>query len=854
MARIRQLSSGDLRGSALILTVVLTSLLAILGVLFLMAARIDKMASSATADNRELAFAIDSVLARIGEELAEDVPGRVGGPEYYDYPDANDPWLADLEPYSGDPSDPNAFFWRQISDVTGRLAPDDRNDVAVDPPDRRTVIEEYARSDLVGEGQWADADGDGIADSKWVQWDRLMSTKGRPIYAAVRIVDNGGMLNVNTGYQFDPDPNHLWMHEMDGHTQLHVNLLLLGGTGDDLLKARANNPAGPVPPDLDRYEREVIWQYGPPASFWTPFDLSDELELRYRYCINSEKIGTRVENLWTALASAGPTVPYDASSGRGLTNWCARILDAVAGDRRHLLTTYNMDRIITPGPVSLGLGTDPNRMININTADEYAISQGIAAALGDVDLGRDPALIVANIRDYIDDDSQVTVVPGATATSPAGGFEQPCIYISELAYRSVRDPVSNRVDGSFAVELCKPYFEDADPAPGEWQLVIDNQTVTDVTESIAWSGTRRFHVLLAENSRASLSGTLEFNDPSPTEVVPGYDPALYRAPVAQRLDAAGFSEGATIELQRKVVDGGVDKWVRVDRVTVPGGWMPEDGVSRSLERDIRQGKCILGLWESVHADLSDPNFTPTLGYANQFTSTDPRNVQAHPANRPLRNIGELGMILARSAYDMPEGLQPTDILIDLKNPVYANLFNYFTVMDPAAHLAGPDETRIKGRVNINTAPAFVLAQLPWMMYRCNPNTHRVEYSLDRAKAIVGYRNVQGAFRSTAGLMQIPQMWELDSDLVGNQFGDKLLYGPDVTPDSVIDDLEERDLIFTRVSDLVTVRSDVFTAYILVRIGADGPQKRVVAVLDRSQVRSSRDPVRVVALQQVPDPR
>ena len=81
-------------------------------------------------------------------------------------------------------------------------------------------------------------------------------------------------------------------------------------------------------------------------------------------------------------------------------------------------------------------------------------------------------------------------------------------------------------------------------------------------------------------------------------------------------------------------------------------------------------------------------------------------------------------------------------------------------------------------------------------------------------------------------------------------------GPDLDPvaDTALDDFEERDLLFTRISDLVTVRSDVFTAYILVRIGTDGPQKRVVAVFDRSDVNTADDSVRVAARQFVPDPR
>jgi hypothetical protein len=62
------------------------------------------------------------------------------------------------------------------------------------------------------------------------------------------------------------------------------------------------------------------------------------------------------------------------------------------------------------------------------------------------------------------------------------------------------------------------------------------------------------------------------------------------------------------------------------------------------------------------------------------------------------------------------------------------------------------------------------------------------------------------------------------------------------------------VIFARISNLVTVRSDVFTAYILVRIGANGPQRRVIAILDRSKVTSPTDKVKIIAIQPVPDPR
>jgi len=90
------------------------------------------------------------------------------------------------------------------------------------------------------------------------------------------------------------------------------------------------------------------------------------------------------------------------------------------------------------------------------------------------------------------------------------------------------------------------------------------------------------------------------------------------------------------------------------------------------------------------------------------------------------------------------------------------------------------------------------------------------------------------FRSIAELTWVPEMGLYAADGV-----DQAAF-PELTPlklfktrDDAVDDLEERDLIFHRISNLVTVRSDVFTAYILVRIGADGPQRRFIAILDRS---------------------
>jgi hypothetical protein len=207
----------------------------------------------------------------------------------------------------------------------------------------------------------------------------------------------------------------------------------------------------------------------------------------------------------------------------------------------------------------------------------------------------------------------------------------------------------------------------------------------------------------------------------------------------------------------------------------------------------------------------------------------------------------LGLILARNAYSVPEGATAADCLVDLRNPAYRRLFNYLTVIDPSQHTwLTADETRIMGRININTAPAFVLAQLPWLQYGDT-------VPFEKAQAIVGFRNSRGPFQSIGELMQVDALCTLAFDGQDNQHSDAPR-GPDLTPDTSRDDMEERDLIFTRISNLVTVRSDVFTAYIVARIGANGPQKRIIAILDRSQVNSRDDRVRLIARYPVPDPR
>jgi hypothetical protein len=831
----RATSDEFFAGSALILAVVLTSLLAVIGVVFLLSARIDKMAASAFSENRELDFAVETVVTKISRELALDVPGVPGPggemPEYYDYPDAKNAWLASLEPN-------DKRIWPQITDFTGFLGSYSRN-VKV------KVVGEYEPvTDFNDPFANADADGDGVGDSKWVPLPDVTSGKGKRINVAVRIIDLGGMLNANTAFKFDPaDP---CAAGIDGHSQMQINLMALAGKAGRpptrahekaLLLARANNGSGVDPCDLGAYERNIIWRYSSTNGPYTPFDIGDELELRYRFLLNHADIDARIEQWSPEFRYATLSTPV-IPGAKPLDDWFKRAYGAGPLDPnyayRHITTTYNMDRIINP----LGASLNNRKMVNVNTttADPNLLFRAIYAGLYDanfpsVDVA---AQITANLIDFRDGDDSITVFD---PPPPGGriyyGFERPCIYISELAQNFV--PSSGGGDPnhkSYAVELYKPYFEDNDPAG--WQLVIGGNSI-----AVSWSGRKQLYVIRNEDPAAPL-GSMDPNVIDSSKLV--------------------FGAGNEILLQRRA--GG--DFVTVDAITVPGsngasGWLTESTGAHSIERDITLHKCIRRLWANGAQAKA-----PTLGRRNNFVHSDPNTIQAHPANKPFTNIGEIGMVFSKAAYYR----DPADrnrtigysiiadgekrVLVNLADPLFQRIFNYLTVIDPASHGQPAEETRVKGRINVNTAPWFVIAQLPWMW----PHIAQATVAFRDKTLFPGgadYRNRPGVmgFGSIGELMNVAEMGYYTYD---NMDLDTF---PDLTPrdgDRVQGNFEERDIIFHRISNLVTVRSDVFTAYILVRIGADGPQRRVMAILDRSRVRSSADKVKIIALYPVPDPR
>ncbi|MGA2093364.1 MAG: hypothetical protein ABSH16_08170 [Sedimentisphaerales bacterium] len=628
----------------------------------------------------------------------------------------------------------------------------------------------------------------------WVLIQDVNSSKGKPIYAAVRIIDNGGMLNVNTGFKFDPSASV-------GASQMDINLMAfaaldkthdtyIGETQDRLFSYRC----GSEPFNNSLYMQNVIWRYGLPNGAYTPFDISDELKLRNRYIINYNLMTSRIETLWTNGFDGSPFVPRDPRNYSITTpadwfwivsnNYPSPCPDPCTYDNRHIATTYNCDRVITPAG---------DKMVNINTAEPNAIREAIWHGLVDAnapgDVNGTAAQIAANIVDYRDDDNDVTIVRDYSG-NPHFGFERPCIYISEIAqnfYQDSSDPPN--IYHSYAIELFKPYPDDVLP-DSNWQLVIDSIKTIQVN----WSGSTYFHVFLDDVSNPI---SVAFKDAN-GNIVPG---------VAQPATGSlSFDSNSVIELQRKVYDpctGTYSNIITVDKVVVPpagANWLqiqiaPATPATYSFQRDISSHKPIRRLWDTGLSKISPP----TLGGLNSYTdNNDTRIIQAHPANNiRFTNVGEIGQLFYAPTYyyggvgpDFTKSVTEPELRIDLNEPAYQQIFKYLTVMDPCDH--GPqaaNESRIKGRININTAPWFVIAQLPWISY------HTPNYDL--ARAIVDKREIRGGYKSIGELMA-------DANSSINNIG----YYQDNPPvpavlmtpaDGSGDKFEQRDVIFDRNS-------------------------------------------------------
>jgi hypothetical protein len=184
---------------------------------------------------------------------------------------------------------------------------------------------------------------------------------------------------------------------------------------------------------------------------------------------------------------------------------------------------------------------------------------------------------------------------------------------------------------------------------------------------------------------------------------------------------------------------------------------------------------------------------------------------------------------------------------------------------------------VQGLININTAPWQVLATLPLAVYGAGPNAGQVDTarSIAIAQAIVNGptgRNIKGPFYSIFDLNRVTDnpgnliFQTGDGDLTtsnGNPGfnGSSFSQEGNITPSSGLsNNFDELFLQTTRLSNLITTRSDSFTVYIVVEgwqnAGVNGTgnaaptlkvTRRAAFIVDRSTVTPLSRTVRTVTV-------
>lgn len=173
-----------------------------------------------------------------------------------------------------------------------------------------------------------------------------------------------------------------------------------------------------------------------------------------------------------------------------------------------------------------------------------------------------------------------------------------------------------------------------------------------------------------------------------------------------------------------------------------------------------------------------------------------------------------------------------------------------------------------GKININTAPWRVLATLPWVAPVQTTDASGVQpRARIVAQGIADWRDgvpipfslSHGPFESLFDLYRVPAFRQLQRDIItaagnpDNRHGD---FSPITGNDGVTGDFEERFLLLTRLSNLLTTRSDGYTVYILLQgwrnAGtADAElvvQRRRAFLIDRSFITdTNRNPRRTMVV-------
>ena len=457
-----------------------------------------------------------------------------------------------------------------------------------------------------------------------------------------------------------------------------------------------------------------------------------------------------------------------------------------------------------------------------------------------------------------------TAVP---ATDRVFGYErQP--FISEVAADWNGSPVSgNPYLEAFGLELVNPYSDMIDIK--DWQIKIGSNPGKVLKTFNSSQGDVQWQVPGATDPNALGYAVLHRAQQALGSINYAPGGVLITDPVTD-FDSiyTWWSGGQSLEIQllRPAPANSGVSYIVVDRISNSHvrSVLGTDGVY-SLQRDDDDWKFVYEKYASVITIATLPYI---LGTENSALITDTGFQLGVPDDQyPLARWHDLE-VLSLFGNDDAGAATPLAITNKISTAAAADLHYDLAgasedLLDYLCTINRPNVGTLPGRININTAAVPVIAAaIPPKLADDNVGTAvPVTFSvLQLAQAVVDYRQNNGPYETLSDLLNT---W-VDLNTNGVQDPDEKVFQRYYTnglsqtvntgQQSIEDDIEERDWILSNLANKFTVRSDVFTAYILVRLGEDGPQRRMIAIFDRSNVWNNTDRPTLVALHPVPDPR
>ncbi|HEX8914936.1 MAG TPA: carbohydrate-binding protein [Humisphaera sp.] len=293
----------------------------------------------------------------------------------------------------------------------------------------------------------------------------------------------------------------------------------------------------------------------------------------------------------------------------------------------------------------------------------------------------------------------------------------------------------------------------------------------------------------------------------------------------------------------------------LDLAFVEDGDMADDGIGGGMQieqlgRFAPFYKGMFGNVDDLQGRANAQNPLPTHRFAWATDLFDYLTVMS-PENDYLPNVDPTGWDGGRNGGDPTVNAAPA-----LNTPKFATtrpqaVPNGPTVLTPgeAKNDGREDGTAVQGQINLNTAPWKVIATIP---FTTSAATNR-----NIAYAIYSYRESVAPLRNLFDLYKVDNTdpaIAVPAGFTRVRFAD--LFSPagnptradgDMSPltgdDGVAGDFEARYLMMTKISNMVTFRSDSFTAYVLVQgwrnAGTSAPelvvQRRAAMIIDRSTV-------------------